>query len=151
MDIDRYASEAWTHVHELLEQVRQCDLAALATTCRDQGRDRVAAAALERQNELLTFVAATPTQRKSLLRKVAVGDRPMFLLLALYHARCGLAFLETTARYGVGPGPAYRMVSAQAARAAVDLIANYPTLWPFDEGNPFPEEVAQDDARSGDE
>lgn len=146
MEIDRYEAEAHKHVHELLSMLRECDLAALAALCRDLGPDKMDAQIAERCNELLDFVAATPTRRKSSLRKEPAEQRSLYLLQAFYLARCGLAFLKMTAQYGVGPGPSYRMVSAQSARAALALRDEWPTLWPFsDYGDPFDEMPEEND------
>lgn len=145
MDIDRHETTAWKQVQELMRELRRCDLETLAKACRDRGRDKVAEAVLEKYNELLAFVAATPPQRKTALRTVPDEDRPLFLLQAAYLARCGHAFLEMTARYGVGGGQPGRMGSAQAARAAFELRVEWPTLWPFsDFPDPFGEEPMGD-------
>lgn len=87
---------------------------------------------------MCNYIEKTPSKRKIAHKNMASEDRALFVLGALFHARCGWALLDAIMQHGIDAGPPYRVISSQAAQAAYLYSESSPTYWPFQDGqDPF--------------
>ena len=140
MPLESYARAARGLVSEILDQLVPYGFETLETAARETGRTAFHRYCHERQDELLAYVEATPSQRAKKLAKIQSDQRWVYLLAASYWARVGLAMLEAVTDHRLGPGGSNRSMLGSAATAAGQLLDGWPSLWPFDDGrDPFGE------------
>ena len=142
MDLDRYNDAAWKEMNWCLEQLRSEGIDALwrsGITLGAIGIDDI----LTRQGDMISeFLSLPPGQRTKRLAKMTDAvERHGFLIAATYTIRCGAAWLDTACRYGVSAGynPQPRFLIGQASVASRELVAAFPTLWPFESDPNYPD------------
>ena len=142
MDLDRYNDAAWKEMHWCLEQLRSEGIDVLwrsGIALGAIGIDDI----LTRQGDMISeFLSLPPGQRTKRLAKMTDAvERHGFLIAATYTIRCGAAWLDIACRYGVSAGynPQPRFLIGQASVASRELVAAFPTLWPFESDPNYPD------------
>lgn len=131
MDLDHYAAEARKHEYEIRDEIQQFGLDRIFDAIAYPSGLKVLVFCAEHRADCLNYLQATPSRRKTLLRKVPGVDKPLFLLSALYLAQLACGMLEQITRTGIQSGPSYRMVTRQAAQAGWAIVNEPPDPWPF--------------------
>lgn len=133
MELSAYQDAAEQICEEIAVELHEYDLEILAQQCRSLGRDAVLTHAHSNKNLLHKYICSDPQQRADILAEIHPTARALTVLCALYHARCGLAFLTSVCVRGISAGPSHALITAQSASAAHDLRDSWPDLWPFEE------------------
>jgi hypothetical protein len=141
MDLDKYDAAASKDLRWFYERLLKEGVDQLWRSSTYLGLNGVLEIAAKHEAQIYEFVGASPSQRTALLKQFTDEiERHGFLIAATHAARCGAAWLDVACRYGVSAGynPAPRFLLRQAATAALELEASFPTLWPFeDHPDPF--------------
>lgn len=141
MDLDKYDSAASKDLRWFYERLLKEGVEKLWRSSTYLGLDGVLEIAAKREAEISQFVGSSPSQRAAFLKQFSdETEKHGFLIAATHAARCGAAWLDVACRYGVsaGYGPEPRFLLKQAATAAIELEASFPTFWPFeDHPDPF--------------
>ena len=141
MKLGNFVQATTAHATELAEELSEFDREHLDELCRSVGRDKLLRHIAENEGAMVEYIRRTPAERRRLMAKhnPDPDDRMMYLLCALYVARCAMALLETMQK-AEGAEAKYRAMTAWAAGAALELHRTWPTLWPFEDGlDPFGE------------
>lgn len=133
MELHRYRQEALGHCEELVSELREFGLERLHGLCVGVGAERFRGYVGQNVRLMLLYVGETRSKRKKMHPKLDADNRALFVLGALYHARCGWAFLGAVCDHGIQAGPSYRQLTAAAAEATWSLTQSSPSLWPFEE------------------
>lgn len=141
MDLDKYDVTASKDLQWFYERLLREGVEQLWRSSTYLGLNGVQEIAAKHELKIYEFVESSPLQRNALLKQFTDEiEKHGFLIAAAHAARCGAAWLDIACRYGVSAGynPAPRFLLRQAATAALELEASFPTLWPFeDHPDPF--------------
>jgi hypothetical protein len=141
MDLDKYDLAASKDLRWFRDRLLKEGVEQLWRSSTYLGLNGVLEIAAKHEAQIHEFVGSSPSQRTALLKQFS-NEREMhgFLIAATHAARCGAAWLDIACRYGVSAdySPEPRFLLRQAATAALELQASFPTLWPFeDHPDPF--------------
>jgi len=152
MSLWNYRSEAIGHVWELVSLgcERPDDCKQLYEVALDDPKS-IDTFIAENKGLILDIVLATPSRRKSMLRRMAEGDSlAEFALILGAWQHCRKAVLsydwlqENDGRFT--PGQPYRVATASQGQLFTELRARRWTKWPFQWGkSPFPGEKSRRD------
>ena len=148
MDLDIYEEWADLEVIHVIDLLRAEGVNAVLMSCLALRQEGIWDIATARQKELKAFFSTSRGHRSGICDKMGSRqERHGFLIVAAYEARCAQALLRSLCKYGVAgsAGIPKSMLLGQASAAAVELLGNFPSLWPFDEHDPFEEELSNDD------
>lgn len=116
----------------------------LADACEEIGIQKQCDLVYKEKYKSMTrlFLAGNKTRRRMFLE--GLGDdivRRTFLIAVAFEIRCAEAYAETLQKYDPIPrlGQAKTSSLLQYAAAAQSLQESYPSLWPFQDHDPFDE------------
>ena len=95
---------------------------------------------LQYESDVLTFVSATPSQRRKRKAWAETGVRWALTMASLQHLHQAEAVLWIVAEGGLVPGASYRDTAAVAGKYYSDILATNIPEWPFDGESPFAKE-----------
>lgn len=136
MDLDTYRDWALAEVDWFHKRLIREGPEALQASCEKLGEGAVREVLRARKTEIRDYLQTPKNRRDAILRSVPdEGERHAFLIAAAYTARCAAAWLDMAASRGVSADyrPSRSFLAVQAADAAMELAANFPSLWPFED------------------
>jgi hypothetical protein len=141
MDLDKYNDAASKDLHWFYERLSKEGVEQLWRSSTYLGLNGVLKIASKHEVKIYEFIDSSPSLRNASLKQFTNEiEKHGFLIAAAHAARCGAAWLDVACRYGMSAAcnPAPRFLLRQAATAALELEASFPTLWPFeDHPDPF--------------
>ena len=132
MELDRYLDAAQREANAMASDARAFGPRKLHQIARSVRTAGMLAWMRENGTAIAEYCLAPPAQRRRRLQRLPETDQALMLIASLYQARLAYALLEHVCNRGLTAGPETRFLLGQAAAAAADLHADYPSIWPFD-------------------
>lgn len=142
MDLDSYDRWAAVEMDWMRSRLLREGVEALLATCEELGEQGMRELMTRHESGIRDYIGAARNRRESILRQLpSQTERHAFLIGAAYTVRCGALLLALATRYGLSASyrPSKSFLLLQAAATADELHRDFPSLWPFDEHDPFHE------------
>lgn len=141
MRIDHYAGAAFLEVAWYVAQLRAENPLLLRRTAVWIGRTGFLDLLDRRETEIGGLMTLAAPQRAAAFARLEVSERQALLLAACYRARIAESYLRAGSERGVDASidihPLTMMFRAE--EAAILLRDDFPSLWPFQDSDPFGE------------
>ena len=137
MGLENYADACKEFVWELKASLTKEDVEELRSDCISLGWQKWNQWLGKNYQEIVSYIAATPSQRQRKKSWQQDQHRRRLVLGAISLVSGAHLFLENIVEYDLQPGQSYREMAGKATLAYIYTVYSDLPRWPFDGPDPF--------------